>query len=407
MSRRLGGLDALRGLAALTVVTQHFLIANPAFFDAAHRSDMAWLKLTPLHVVWAGREAVILFFLLSGFVLSIPWWDGCRPATAAFYLRRLFRIYPAYLVAVLAATAGDILLSKHGLAGMSNWFNSVWARPLDAPTLISHLLLVPPFDPQPLDPVLWSLSHEMRISLLFPLLMWFVMRYDWRFVVGALLPLSWLGGLVTPMSWISSIEFLLMFAVGALLASERARITAFVKGLSSFRLCVGLLLAVVLYTTKFWLPVQPRPVYSIALDDWSVCLASLLLIAVALGAYERLPRPAELLGTALGKISYSLYLIHAVVLFSLVYWLVGVVPVAFRELLALPVVFAVAALMYVAIERPGIALGARLAHMLPKRRTAAPLQKLEPEIVATICFLAADASSDMHGALVDANGGLL
>jgi peptidoglycan/LPS O-acetylase OafA/YrhL len=182
------------------------------------------------------------------------------------------------------------------------------------------------------------------------------------------------------MSWISSIEFLLMFAVGALLARERERMAAFVKGLSSFRLWVGLLLAVVLYTTSFWLPVQPRPAYTVALDDWAVCLASLVLIAVALGAYERLPRTAELLGTALGKISYSLYLIHAVVLFSFVYWLAGVVPLVSRELLALPVVFIIAALMYVAIERPGIALGARLAHLLPKRRSAAPLLKLGPEI---------------------------
>lgn len=380
VGRRLGGLDALRGLAALTVVIHHFLIANPVFFDAAHRYDLAWLKLTPLHVVWAGREAVILFFILSGFVLSIPWWNRRRPATAAFFVRRLLRIYPAYLVAVLAATAGDVLLSRHGLAGMSDWFNSVWARPLDAPTLVSHLLLVPPFDPQPLDPVLWSLSHEMRISLLFPLLMWFVMRYDWRLVVGALLPLSWLGGLFTPMSWISSIEFLLMFAVGALLARERERITAFVRGLSSLHLWVGLLLAMVLYTTNFWLPVPRLPAYSIALDDWAVCLASLVLIAVALGAFERLPRPAELLGTALGKISYSLYLIHAVVLFAFVYWLAGVVPVVFRELLALPVVFAVAVLMYIAIERPGIALGSQLAQLLPNRQSAAPIPKLEPEI---------------------------
>jgi peptidoglycan/LPS O-acetylase OafA/YrhL len=365
--RRLGGLDALRGLAALTVVVHHFLIANPAFIDAAHRADYAWFKLSPLHVVWAGREAVILFFILSGFVLSIPWWDGRRPATAAFFVRRLFRIYPAYLVAVLAATAGDLLISRHGLAGMSTWFNSVWARPPDAPTLVSHLLLVPPFDPQPLDPVLWSLSHEMRISLLFPLLMWFVMRYDWRFIVGVLLPLSWLGGLFAPMSWISSIEFLLMFAVGALLARERARLTAIVRNLGNLRLGAALLLAVFLYTVNFWLPLQPRPVYSIAVDDWSVCLASLLLIAVALGAYERLPRPVEILGTALGKVSYSLYLIHAVVLFSIVYLLVGVLPVAFRELLALPVVFAAATAMYLAVELPGIALGARLARLLPAR----------------------------------------
>jgi peptidoglycan/LPS O-acetylase OafA/YrhL len=379
---RLRGIDALRGVAALTVVVHHFLIANPVFIDSTHLNDMAWLKVTPLHFFWAGREAVVLFFILSGFVLSIPWWDGRRPATGAFLVRRFFRIYPAYLVAVLAAAAGDVLLSKHGLAGMSEWFNSVWVQPLDATTLVSHLLLILPFDPQPLDPVLWSLIHEMRISLLFPFLMWFVMRYDWRFVIGVLVPLSWFGGLFMAGSWVSSLEFLLMFAVGALLARERVRIAAFVRGISSFRLLTVILLAVPVYTLYLWLPVPPKLWYSSSLDDWSVCLASLVLIAAALGAYERLPRLVEVLGRALGKISYSLYLIHAVVLISLIYLLAGVMPVVVRELLALPIVFAVAALMYVAVERPGIALGARMARLLPKRRPPAARVRLEPETVA-------------------------
>jgi peptidoglycan/LPS O-acetylase OafA/YrhL len=222
----------------------------------------------------------------------------------------------------------------------------------------------------------------MRISLLFPFLMWFVMRYDWRFVIGVLVPLSWFGGLFMAGSWVSSLEFVLMFAVGALLARERVRIAAFVRGISSFRLLTVILLAVPVYTLYLWLPVPPKLWYSSSLDDWSVCLASLVLIAAALGAYERLPRLMEVLGTALGKISYSLYLIHAVVLISLIYLLAGVMPVVVRELLALPVVFAVAALMYVAVERPGIALGARMARLLPKRRPPAPRVRLEPQTVA-------------------------
>jgi len=62
-------LDSLRGLAALSVVVNHFLNILPGIFD--NPNDFWFLKYTPLHLFWAGHEAVIFFFVLSGFVLSL------------------------------------------------------------------------------------------------------------------------------------------------------------------------------------------------------------------------------------------------------------------------------------------------------------------------------------------------
>ncbi len=73
------GLDGLRGLAAIVVVLHHSLLTSPslalAYFGGpkAPVGSPSWLlTYTPLHLVWAGPEAVLVFFVLSGFVLTLP-----------------------------------------------------------------------------------------------------------------------------------------------------------------------------------------------------------------------------------------------------------------------------------------------------------------------------------------------
>ncbi len=83
-------LDSARGLAALSVVFHHFLLIFPLFFidtfNDKTASTVNLLKYSPLHVFWAGHEAVIFFYILSGFVLALP-----------FYSAKKFQYFP-YLV---------------------------------------------------------------------------------------------------------------------------------------------------------------------------------------------------------------------------------------------------------------------------------------------------------------------
>src|SRR5258708_1451464 len=81
---RIGSLDALRGLAALTVVVQHVL----STYGTIHSWDIAaeqhqigpfLATRTPLGIFYAGDAAVILFFTLSGFVLALPFLSGRGP----------------------------------------------------------------------------------------------------------------------------------------------------------------------------------------------------------------------------------------------------------------------------------------------------------------------------------------
>src|ERR1043165_7640264 len=97
---RIRALDGLRGVAALSVVALHVLSAIPGFDAALEHwpgpdSTMAALEASPLRLLWAGHAAVILFFVLSGFVLTLQLERSHSGASAyaVYVVRRLSRLY--------------------------------------------------------------------------------------------------------------------------------------------------------------------------------------------------------------------------------------------------------------------------------------------------------------------------
>src|SRR5207248_5294116 len=105
---------------------------------------LAAMKYTPLHAFWGGHEAVIFFFVISGFVLALPYFK--RPLHyTPFILKRISRIYLPYIVAVAVAALVDVRLSRGGIASLSSWVNGSWTEPLTLKLLASHALLVGSF----------------------------------------------------------------------------------------------------------------------------------------------------------------------------------------------------------------------------------------------------------------------
>src|SRR3974377_2404311 len=91
-SGRIAHLDSLRGLAALIVVFHHCLVTFPMFWSVYQRPAtttlMRVLGNTPLPLPWGGPEFVLVFFTLSGFVLSLPFWSGKGLTYDQFAVRR-------------------------------------------------------------------------------------------------------------------------------------------------------------------------------------------------------------------------------------------------------------------------------------------------------------------------------
>jgi peptidoglycan/LPS O-acetylase OafA/YrhL len=156
----IAALDGLRGVAILLVLVCH------SEFLAVVAGAAVWY---PFHVI-AGYaySGVLLFFVLSGFLLFLPFVRSltssrAMPRIGAFYKRRMLRIFPLYYLILLLTLLA--LVRVQGLPSMGHF---------DVGQLLLCATLL--FDLNPtaygmatrLDPVLWSLTLEWQFYLMLP-----------------------------------------------------------------------------------------------------------------------------------------------------------------------------------------------------------------------------------------------
>jgi len=100
---RVAALDGLRGFAACIVVVFHYLyLLYPATIPPYVAPDFAWLVDTPLGLLWNGRFAVSVFFVLSGFVIAGAA-DRRREWLVVTVISRYLRLAVPVLMSVLLA----------------------------------------------------------------------------------------------------------------------------------------------------------------------------------------------------------------------------------------------------------------------------------------------------------------
>jgi surface polysaccharide O-acyltransferase-like enzyme len=157
-------LDGLRAVAALLVILYHAFVFSVSNIK---------LSLGPvnLYPAWNyGRTGVQLFFVLSGFLLFLPYaraillgWQ--LPAARKFYQRRILRIVPAYWVclAILVLISLPTYLSKVGLKNIA-----------------THMFFIhnvfPSFDSSIQGPF-WTMAVEAQFYLLLPAIAWLIARF--------------------------------------------------------------------------------------------------------------------------------------------------------------------------------------------------------------------------------------
>jgi peptidoglycan/LPS O-acetylase OafA/YrhL len=353
MTPRYTELDSLRGLAALTVFFHHGILIS-ILFGALNRSNippmLAVVSPIPKAVVWAGQAPVILFFVLSGFVLSLPWVRGRNPAYGSFAVKRICRIWVPYLAALGITLALRIWAANPGRLAFDRW-----EEPISAALAFNLVGLIGVFDPGAVNTAIWTLTQEMRISLVYPLILRGVSRASWKPVVVCAATAS-VGALVIRRllhlqqeNFLYSVHYATLFVVGYLAARYQPVIT---RRRSPWMLPLGLLL----FTYGAWFFPGRQFLHSAIFNDWSAAAGSFVLILTStsestLGVMLRWKVPAWL-----GKVSYSFYLLHLPILDACL--LHFSVPVAIA--IALPAALLAAELSYRWIERPAIALGAGL-----------------------------------------------
>jgi len=304
---RIHALDGLRGAAAVVVVAFHVFL----FVDLTELAR-ARLLATPLGLIANGPGAVHVFFVLSGYVLAIALSrDQARGRLARFYVRRVFRIHPAYMAAVLfawAASAGYPLWRSPG-AGPSCFHvpGALLPRALVFPSMAFGQLLVG-----------WSLYVELAMSFVFPLLFLLARQLHptAAIAVAALL-------LIDFDRRPSFLRFALDFALGASLYLERERVARLMGRLPAAGKFAVLIASALLLQAPFALAALQtgraglEPVPS-AKSVLLMGMGSALLVAVSLHVAPLARFFEAPLARFFGRISYSLYLVHFTVMLALI-----------------------------------------------------------------------------------------
>lgn len=192
---RIDYLDAIRGLAALSVVMYHVLNAHWAWMTEAKVAMM----------IFNGSDAVALFFVLSGLVLSYKVFQRDLPIDPAFvkkfFVARIFRLYPAFLFMILiyymvAHTGQDyLLLWKETILHNPHFF---WE---EAMLIRDHHDLYLPG---------WTLGVEMALSLFVPFMILIGRQGDRMFAFFLI------ACVIAGKLYIS--EFFLLFGLGIIIA---------------------------------------------------------------------------------------------------------------------------------------------------------------------------------------------
>ena len=367
---RVAELDALRGLAAASVVMRH--VFNAVVMPLALRRA---LLQSPLALLLNGQGAVQMFFVLSGWVLaaslersreSAPW--------LPFYLRRIFRIHPPYVFGVLLAWTASFWYPPPAVGhGLTLWFRLASAVRLGPQALLASLSF--PGHADGLLPVGWTLEVEMIFSFLLPLL------------VAAARPLRGVPLLLASAALLALPEtyhllwYSLDFALGIVAYRERDTLARALAARPAWARAAAVALGLVLFTGPLLLG-WSRPAAGILVSGFAprevlmMGVGAVLLVATAtsLPSLQRALawRPLRFLG----RVSYSLYLVHFTVLLLLApYVMTTFLPGRGLALLAvvLGASLALSAASFRWVERPSIALGNRAQRWLLSRRPGVAL----------------------------------
>lgn len=352
--KRIPALDGLRGIAALVVVIHHALLASSVALAGIYIGDeasglAAAMVDTPLSLVWAGREAVFVFFVLSGFVLSLPHARGKKFSAWDYYPPRLVRLYLPVWGAMVFAAVLVTVADPQSIGGTTWWLDAHGAGFTFRGTAGDGSLFIA--DSFMYFSAIWSLKWEIIFSVLLPL--YLVLAGANRFARFALVLVS----LVAIASGINLYLTLLpVFMLGSVLAHEHVAVVGWLEKAGAAPrsvLFVGLLL---MLSVTSWGGVLPD-----GISDALIAVGALGIVAMTSRPTGVLPdllerRPVKWLGTR----SFSLYLVHEPIVVTMaVLSGADAAPVAF-VLVVLPVALLAAEGFYRVIEHPSHRLARRL-----------------------------------------------
>lgn len=368
-------IESLRGVAALFVALVH--IAGFTVIVHAPQSSVALFELSDAREVAiriiggaiSGFMAVMVFFVISGFVIG---WALDRRGGASgraypeFLLRRAFRLYPAHVVAVCGAVLIGLMATGHAdlrpyhviePADFADWVNGTIFEPVRLKSLIGNFALAT----WSMNLVAWSLYVEVCAAPLLPLFRK-LSRLDNVMVDAAVLAV--LIAISAGFQEILAVKYLFAFYAGMIVQTRGREWAGFVAGRTGLAAFICYLVMTVPATVALGYP----PSSMVCQGVGAFGLLSLVVWHGEARVFRWLDSPVMRWG---GRLSYSFYLWHFIVLRLAIHELYERLPPAFMTAndvaigLATAVgtiaaALAIAQLSYSFVERPFISIGAML-----------------------------------------------
>jgi peptidoglycan/LPS O-acetylase OafA/YrhL len=295
----INGLTSLRGIAALVVLWSH---ARGYFF----RPWPEWIDFcvtyTPLRLLLDTGMAINLFFVLSGFVLSINMFSrekNFRIDTYAIY--RIIRIcFPFWAILIFSYFAHEYLHVVYNIDPFS-YADELWAKEItwkDFANEASFFKLNYPFY---LVPQAWTLAIELKLSLLVPLLVYFAARSNFELLIFTLFCV-----IIFKLP-----HYVFNFCCGVFVAKYYSDIKVYISNCSIYKI-------IALIVAGSYISAIPGLLHinffeNIYLGVSTHAIGAMLILIAALGCEKILMLPVL---QFIGKISYSLYLSH-----MLIFWI--------------------------------------------------------------------------------------
>ncbi len=292
MTEEIRSLNALRGLAALVVLVSHFSGAT------------GWLGEYPSS--GAGQLGVMLFFILSGFLMAYLYLH--EPLTSGalrrYIVARIARVVPLFAVVIAAST----VLPRIGVDGV---FYDLSTRA----QVISHMLLLSG------KSILWTIPTELQFYAVL-VIWWAVLRKSPFGILPIVIAAA--SGLVATRRFSADIggipyEFRLpqvipYFAIGALFGIAYRKWPQ-LRQRQHRAFASILLLVIALYPKVFEAIVGER--HQLWRDPRIFVIMSLIFATVVFLVPSDAAVLANRIGDHLGQISYSLYLLHVPVMWAI------------------------------------------------------------------------------------------
>lgn len=358
--------DGMRFLAIFMVAvwmhTTHFI--DEKFFANQLITDAYWRNF-----IMEGGFGVAIFFMISGFILSLPFAKyhfnkepGKKPLSLKrYYLRRLVRLEPPYLIALIIFFIGNVWVAhKYGFHELlPHFFASVFYLHNVIYNEFSYVL-----------PIAWTLEIEVQFYLVAPLLCGIYLVPSKYLRWAVLLSVVIASGIYNYRPFMGSLpKFICFFALGMLVTDLYCTKEKFI---SSPKWCF--IIGVICLLAMVWVPTLTSYV-----GYWlKFFFAAVLFYIVITNKKMQLLFSNKYLAI-IGGMCYSIYLLHFAILSSTgrILQSTGItlsnkylIPVYFILFMAL--ILSVSAIYFILIEKPFMKL--RVKKMKKERDQAEVVQ---------------------------------